>query len=136
MALIGNTYGKGRVRIMRVHRDGDHNEVRELSLSTMVQGDFGRTYTHAGQFQGPVHDTMKTWSILSLTRARRSAKRRSAPQLPTACLPNTLRWQTAEVSAYETKWCRLAVDGRPHPHSFVLDANGKPFARITASRDA
>ena len=46
MALIGNIYGKGRVRVMRVHRDGERHEVRELSVAAMVQGDFAKTYTH------------------------------------------------------------------------------------------
>ncbi len=40
MPLIQNTYGKGRVRVMRMHRDGDHNEVRELNVQTMLEGDF------------------------------------------------------------------------------------------------
>ena len=47
MALVKSTYGKGRVRVMRIHRDGDRHEVRELSVMVMVEGDFARTYTHA-----------------------------------------------------------------------------------------
>jgi len=136
MALIGNTYGKGRVRIMRVHRDGDHNEVRELSLSTMVQGDFGRTYTHADNSKALCTDTMKNLVNIVAHESPALGKEAFCAAVADRLLTKYAQVATAEVSAYETKWCRLAVDGRPHPHSFVLDANGKPFARITASRDA
>ena len=30
MALAQFTYGKGAVRVMRVHREGEYNEVRDL----------------------------------------------------------------------------------------------------------
>ena len=33
------------------------------------------------------------------------------------------------MTAHETKWSRLSFGGKPHPHSFVLDSNGKPFVR-------
>jgi urate oxidase len=32
MTLVRNRYGKGRVRDMRVKRDAEHHEVRELSV--------------------------------------------------------------------------------------------------------
>ena len=38
MPLIGQTYGKGRVRVMRVHREGEYNEVRELTVQAMLEG--------------------------------------------------------------------------------------------------
>jgi len=38
------------------------------------------------------------------------------------------------VTAHETKWNRLSIDDKPHPHSFVLDSNGKPFVEVAASR--
>jgi urate oxidase len=41
---------------------------------------------------------------------------------------------SATVTAFETKWVRLSVDGTPHPHSFVLDSNGKPYAKVVATR--
>ena len=36
----------------------------------------------------------------------------------------------------ETKWTRLAFGGKEHPHSFVLDGNGEPFAAVAATRGA
>jgi urate oxidase len=44
--LIKNRYGKGRVRVMRIHRDGERHEVSQLNIKAMVEGDFARTFTH------------------------------------------------------------------------------------------
>jgi hypothetical protein len=44
--LIKNRYGKGRVRVMRIHRDGERHDVSELNIKAMLEGDFARTYTH------------------------------------------------------------------------------------------
>ena len=41
---------------------------------------------------------------------------------------------SVSVTAHETKWSRLSIGGEPHPHSFVLDSNGKPTVEVTATR--
>src|SRR3978361_991034 len=43
--LIKNKYGKGRVRVMRIHRDGDRQEVSQLNVKAMSEGDFAPAYT-------------------------------------------------------------------------------------------
>ena len=47
MPLIRNKYGKGRVRVMRIHRDGERHEVSQLDVKVMIEGDFARAYTNA-----------------------------------------------------------------------------------------
>ncbi len=59
MPLIKNRYGKGRVRVMRIHRDGDRHEVSELNVKAMIEGDFARTYTHADNSTSVSTDTIK-----------------------------------------------------------------------------
>ena len=39
MPLIKNRYGKGRVRVMRIHREGGRHEVSQLNIKAMVEGD-------------------------------------------------------------------------------------------------
>jgi urate oxidase len=57
--LIKNRYGKGRVRVMRIHRDGERHEVSQLNIKAMVEGDFARTYTHADNTRTVSTDTIK-----------------------------------------------------------------------------
>src|SRR3954468_16474465 len=59
MPLIKNRYGKGRVRVMRIHRDGDRQEVSQLNVKAMIEGDFARTYTHGDNSTSVSTDTIK-----------------------------------------------------------------------------
>ena len=59
MPLIKNRYGKGRVRVMRIHRDGERHEVSQLSVKAMIEGDFARAYTHADNSTSVATDTIK-----------------------------------------------------------------------------
>ena len=74
MPLIKNRYGKGRVRVMRIHRDGERHDVSQLNIKAMVEGDFGRTYTH--------HDNSSTVSTDTFAAAARS--RTPRPRAPRA----------------------------------------------------
>ena len=135
MTLIANTYGKGRVRVMRVNRAGDRCEVRELDVQAMLTGDFARVYTHADNATALCTDTVK--NVVNIV-----ARENLAADAETFCdkvaqrlLDKYPQVSTATVTAHATKWVRLEVEGRPHPHTFVLDGNGRPFARVTAGRD-
>ena len=136
MALIGNTYGKGRVRVMRVHRDGDTCQVRELSVSLMVEGDFARSYTHAENCQSLCTDTMK--NLVNIVAHENPAldKEDFCSAVADRLLAKYPQVSSTTVTAHETKWNRLGIAGKPHPHSFVLDNNGKPFAIVDASRNS
>src|SRR4030088_2491820 len=57
--LIKNRYGKGRARVMRIHRDGDRHEVSQLNVKAMVEGDFARAYTDADNSTSVSSDTIK-----------------------------------------------------------------------------
>ena len=37
MALLQNTYGKGRVRVLRLYRDGQYHEPRETSAKVLLE---------------------------------------------------------------------------------------------------
>ncbi|MET0446741.1 MAG: factor-independent urate hydroxylase [Pseudorhodoplanes sp.] len=135
MPLIKNRYGKGRVRIMRVHRDGDKQDVSQLSLKVMLEGDFGRAYTDADNSTSTSTDTIK--NIVNVT-----ARENTALQAEPFCQVLAQRYLdlypqavSVTITAHETKWARLVIDGAPHPHSFVRDDNGKPFVELHATRD-
>jgi len=134
MTLISNTYGKGRVRVMRLRRTGETHEVRELSVQAMVKGDFARTYTHADNAKSLCTDTIK--NVINIVAHENLALDTEGfcAAVTERLLSKYAQVESATVTAHETKWTRLTVDGRPHPHSFVLDSNGQPFATVTASR--
>ena len=134
MTLVGKSYGKARVRVMRVHRAGDYYEVRELTVKAMLQGDFGRAFTSKDNSSSVSTDTVK--NVVNIVA-------RELPALPTELfcqavsdrlLDKYSQLDVTTVSGHETKWTRLAFAGKAHPHSFKLDGNGKPFAEVTMTR--
>jgi urate oxidase len=134
MALTVNTYGKGRVRIMRVHRDGDRHEVRELSILAMLTGGFDRAYTHADNAAVVATDTIK--NVINVV-ARENLALATEPFCVVVArkfLDKYPQVESVSITALETKWTRLSVGGAPHEHSFLLDANGKNSAKIIATR--
>ena len=126
----------GQVRVMRVHRDEDICEVRELSVLVMVEGDFDRIYTHADNSKSLCTDTMKNLVNVVAHENPVLGKEEFCSAVADRLLAKYRQVFSTKVTAHETKWSRLAIGGKPHPHSFVLDNNGKPFAIVGASRRA
>ena len=135
MPLHSSTYGKGRVRIARVHRDGDHNEIRELTVQTMLEGDFAGAYTNGDNRTSIATDTIKNITNIVARENLDAGIESYAHSLATRFLDRYPQVTTATVTCHETKWLRATIAGRPHPHSFLLDPNGKPYAKVIASRD-
>ena len=78
MPLIKNRYGKGRVRVMRIHRDGDRHEVSQLNIKAMVEGDFARTFTHADNSSTVSTDTIK--NVVNVVARENTALSSMKPQ--------------------------------------------------------
>ena len=134
MPLIHNTYGKGRVRVMRVYRDGPYNEVRELSVQAMLDGDFADAYTRGDNRNVVATDTIKNIVNIVAREELRASAELFAQKLAARCLSRYAHVERATVTCRETKWSRASVDGTPHPHQFVLDGNGVGTAKVVATR--
>ncbi len=136
MPLIRSHYGKGRVRVMRVFREGSYNEVRELSVKVLLEGGFDRSFTHGDNSSVVATDTIKNIVNIVARENLRAATEPFCAALAGRFLDRYPQVAKVTVIAQETKWNRLAIDGKPHEHSFLLDSNGKPSARIERTRDA
>jgi len=135
MPLIRSTYGKGRVRVMRVFREGTYNEVRELSVKVLLEGDFDRAFTHGDNSTTVATDTIKNIVNIVARENLRAAAEPFANALAGRFLERYPQVEKATIYALETKWSRLTVAGAPHEHSFLLDSNGKPFTKVERTRD-
>jgi urate oxidase len=134
MALLKKTYGKGRVRIMRVNRATARHEVRELSIKAMVEGDFGGTFTHADNSSSLCTDTVK--NIVNIVARENIALDAEdfCSVLAQRFLSEYPQLVASHVTGLETKWTRLSVNGSEHAHSFLLDGNGKNIVEVDATR--
>jgi urate oxidase len=134
MALLANRYGKGRVRTMRISKTGDRHEVRETTVLAILEGGFSPAYLSADNSTTVSTDTVK--NVVNVVG-------RENLDLPNELFCKAIadrffhdypQVEKATVTASETKWARMVIDGVEHPHGFTLDGNGKPFATVTATR--
>src|SRR5947209_1234562 len=135
MPLVRNIYGKGRVRVMRVMRDTKRHELRELTVKAMLEGAFAAAFTLADNSRVVSTDTIK--NVVNVV-AHENIGAATEPLCQAAArrfLDHYAQVDRVIVTAHETKWVRLSVGGTQHPHGFVLDGNGKPFAEVTATRE-
>ncbi|HEX3574936.1 MAG TPA: urate oxidase [Rhodopila sp.] len=135
MVLVHKTYGKDRVRIMRLDRGNDRHVVRELSVRAMLTGNFDGAFIAGDNSTSVATDTVK--NVINIVARENVAL---GNELFCAAVGQKLldlypSVESVTVTGHETKWTRLAVDGTPHPHSFVLDGNGKPFAKVVVTRN-
>ena len=134
MTLLSSTYGKGRVRVMRVAGEGAHRDVRELEVRAMLTGDIDRAFTAADNSTTVSTDTIK--NVVNIV-ARENLD--AGPEVFCRAVAERLLdrydgMRTATVSARETRWNRLAVAGAPHPHAFIRDGNGFGTAEVVMDR--
>ena len=134
MPLLSNRYGKARVRVMRIHREGDYNEARDLSVTIMLEGEFARAYTAADNRTSIATDTIKNIAYIVARENMQAEAEAYAQALASRFLERYPQVQSALVVTAETRWSRACFDGTPHPHSFTLDANGRPTVEARATR--
>jgi len=132
--LIKNRYGKGRVRVMRIHRDGDRHEVSQLNVKAMIEGDFARTYTDGDNSNTVSTDTIKNVVNIVARQNTGLCTEEFCQVLAKKYLDSYPQVTSVALTVHETKWSRLSFGGKPHPHSFVLDSNGKPTVEVSAIR--
>jgi urate oxidase len=131
MKLLHHSYGKARVRVLKVRRDGRQHSVKELDVSVMLHGDFDASYTAADNRLVVPTDTMKnTVQVLALKHL--GAETEVFGGLLAEHFVKTYRQvKRADVRLSEQSWQRMILDGQPHPHSFCAGSAGRPFAHVT-----
>lgn len=138
MTLRRSTYGKGRVRILRLARGADGAHIpRELTLRIMLTGRFDRAWTDADNRTTIATDTIR--NVANVV-----AREHLDDECETFCEALAARYlalydsvATVTVDAEETRWRRLTSEGAaaPHPHAFLLDGNGRDTVHSVATRE-
>ncbi len=136
MQLTAHRYGKSRVRLMKVLRDGDVHTIKELTARILLEGAFERSYTAADNAQVVATDTMKNTIYVLAHQHLGHENEPFARQLADHFLDRYPLVSRVTVELDERVWSRLQLAGtpRPHPHSFVQAQLARPFTRLVATR--
>ena len=134
MARLGsNRYGKSRVRLSRITRNGDHHGFQEWTVRVLLEGDFETSFTEADNSKILPTDTMKNTVYFVARGSKAATIEEFATELGDYFLTNNPQVSGALVEVEEKAWERLAIDGAPEPTTFKL--GGPEVHTVRAVRD-
>jgi urate oxidase len=119
IVLSDDQYGKAETRVVRIYRDTERHEIRDLCVSTALRGDFAAAHLTGDQANVLPTDTQKN-TVYAY------AKERSAGEIEDYALALAGHFVAdiapvtrAHVDVDEYRWERVPVAGTGHPHTFV-----------------
>ncbi|KAI0435221.1 hypothetical protein F5Y09DRAFT_294055 [Xylaria sp. FL1042] len=129
-------YGKDNVRVCKVQRDpatGTH-KVTEMTVCCLLEGKIEAAYTKADN--GPIvaTDSMKNTIYIKAKEHPVDPPELFAGILGQHFLDTYAHIDVANVSISVKRWTRIAVDGKPHPHSFYRDGDETRNVEVRVSR--
>jgi urate oxidase len=150
--LIANRYGKSRVRIMKVLREGDGegavHTVKELTARVLLEGDFARSYIAADNAGVVATDTMKNTLYVLAHEHLGEENEPFARVIARHFLDRHAHVSQVTVELDERVWTRMHIGAGggagggagaaypdPHPHAFQQRDVARPFTRLVASRE-
>jgi urate oxidase len=119
IVLGDNSYGKAENRVVRIYRDTPRHEIRDVTVSTALRGDFSAAHLEGDQARVLPTDTQKNTCYAY-------AKEKGLREIETYALDLGRHFVDdvepvtgARIAVDEHTWERVPVDGRGHDHTWV-----------------
>ncbi len=133
--LTSNRYGKSRVRVLKVLREGPTHRLKDIEVSALLQGDFDSSYKDGDNTKVIATDTIKNTVNILAKQHLGDEIERFAMTLSEHFLKRYPQVNSTSIVVKEREWLRMEFGGRPHPHSFLGNNGSRQFARVTEGRD-
>ncbi len=134
IALGDNQYGKAETRVVRIYRDTERHEIRDLNVSTALRGDFAAAHLAGDQSRVLPTDTQKNTAFAYAKERGDGAIEDYALALAGHFTNDIASVTRARVDVDEYRWERISVAGSGHPHAFVR--SGQEIRSAAAVIDA
>jgi urate oxidase len=132
--LVQNAYGKSGVRLTKVIRHKDHQELKELTANIQLEGEFADSYSKGDNSKIVATDSMKNTVYVMASQHPLDSIESFAGDLAQHFLTKYAHVKQATVHLSEDLWLRIPLNGEPHPHSFVSAGNEKRTTTVVATR--
>jgi urate oxidase len=129
-----NDYGKSRVRLLRVARNADRHDIKELNLAIRMEGDFETVHTVGDNSKVLATDTMKNTVYALAQQKPIGSAEEFCRGLIEYFLANNPPVRQVEVDAEEVLWTRMQIDGSAHGSAFTR-GDEKRTAMVKGSRE-
>ena len=116
--LAENTYGKSRVRLVKVRRSAQGHEISDWNIDIVFEGDYESCFVSGDNSKILPTDTMKN-TVYSLARdSAADCIEGFAKELVDHFLGSAIAATKVRVEISEKKWRHVEVDGIAHPATF------------------
>ncbi len=134
--LIEQRYGKARVRVLKILREGPVHSIREIEVAALLAGDFESSYTAGDNSKVVPTDTIKNTVNVFAKQHLAEDLERFAAILGEHFVRRYEAVGEATIEITERAWKRLEVGGKPHPHAFEAGSEARRFARAICREGA
>jgi urate oxidase len=119
IVLGANQYGKAESRVVRIYRDTERHEIRDLNVSTAIRGDFADAHITGDQAQVLPTDTQKNTAFAFAKEHGVRSPEEYAVTLGARLLEATPAATGVAVRVEEFPWDRVTLGDHEHDHTFV-----------------
>jgi len=136
MKLHTHRYGKAKVRVFKkLQQDGIHTP-KELEVKTLLEGDFGASYTKDDNRLVVATDTIKNTVNFLAHQQLGDETEPFAIALAQHFLKKYSHVSSVTIETFERIWERMTVDGQPSSTNFISGGKGVPWTRTIADSNA
>ena len=119
IVLGPNQYGKAENRVVRIYRDSDRHEIRDINVSTSLRGDFTDAHLTGDQKDVLPTDTQKQTCYAYAKEKGIGEIEDYALALGRHFVNDTAPVEGCRIEVEEYSWERISVGGVEHNHSWV-----------------
>jgi urate oxidase len=134
IVLGDNQYGKAETHVVRVSKSGARHEVKDLTVSIALAGDFAQTHLTGDNSKVVPTDTQKN-TVFAFAREPIGEIEDFGIRLARHFVGEFASVYRARVHIEEAAWSRISVAGQQHDHAFVRAGSEKRTATVTCSDD-
>jgi urate oxidase len=132
--LTQDSYGKSAVRVAKITRYSDYHEFKEVHVAIQLEGDFETVYTEGDNSKVLPTDTMKN-TIFGLAKDHPLHTIEDFGLfLADYFLGHNPQIAKVTLELAQIRWDRMALNGVPHPYSYVGGGSEKATAYIQSTR--
>jgi urate oxidase len=133
-----NQYGKAETHLVRVTKggpDGSVHEIKDISVSVALAGDFAGSHLAGDNANTIPTDTQKNTVYAFAKEAPVGEIEEFALRLARHFAHDFPTVHRSRVSIEEYPWTRIEAGGKPHPHAFARSGSEKRLTTVTCTRD-
>jgi urate oxidase len=133
--IVKSAYGKSKVRLTKVSREGDRHELKEICVDISLEGSFHDTYTTGDNSNIIATDSMKnTVYVLAAQHPLKNIES-FATTLATHFISRYEQVDKVTISIAEELWQRIHLKGEAHAHAFSGAGAEKRTTKVEQTRE-